>query len=180
MTTTEAPAPSASVIARRLVSLHGLTRLVLFAGFWLVFAGNDPQSWIIGAPAVLLASWTAERLSRRRGRDVTLGGLLRYIPFFLWESILGGTDVAKRVMRPEVDIAPGLIEYKIRLTEPGARVFFLDSISLLPGTLSADYRDGIAYVHALDADEDLLDPLRRLELRVADLFGERLGGEPDA
>jgi multicomponent Na+:H+ antiporter subunit E len=170
-------APTAAVAARRLLSLHGLTRLVLFAGFWLVFAGNDPLSWIVGVPAVLFASWTAEMLSRRRGRDVTLGGLLRYIPFFLWESVLGGADVAKRVIRPGLQIKPGFIEYPLRLTEPGARIFFLDSISLLPGTLSADYRDGIAHVHALDTDADLIEPLRRLELRVADLFGERIGDQ---
>jgi multicomponent Na+:H+ antiporter subunit E len=148
-----------------------------------VIAGSDPGSWIIGAPAVLFASWVSLRLRAAAvGPDrngMRLGGLLRFAPFFAIESIRGGLDVAQRVMRPQLRINPGFQSYRPRLSDPIARVVFLDSISLLPGTLSADMREGVIQVHALDARSDLAPELARLERRIADLFGEQLQPAPE-
>ncbi len=100
--------------------------------------------------------------------------MLRFVPYFLIESVRGGVDVASRVMRPRLRIAPGISTYDLRLTSVNARVFFLDSVSLLPGTLSADLRGARLYVHALDINDDIDAALRRLEAQIADLFGEPL------
>ncbi len=155
-----------------------LTRLTLFALLWLVLAGTDPLSWIVGVPAVLLATYTAARLSTLVGADPRPLQLLAFAPFFVWESILGGLDVARRVLGPSLRIDPSLVSYRTRLKDPAARVAFLDSISLLPGTLSADFRNCVAEVHALDSDLAVVAGLKRLEGQVARLFGERLDGEP--
>ena len=149
-------------------------RVLLFAAIWLVLAGTDPGSWLVGVPAVVLAVVTAERLTRHGNPGVSPLGLLRFVPFFLWESVLGGIDVANRVLRPKMRVDPGFVQYPVRLASPSATVFFLDSISLLPGTLSADLRAGSIHVHVLDVGADSVTPLQRLERRVADLFNERL------
>jgi multicomponent Na+:H+ antiporter subunit E len=159
--------------------LHWLTRLAMFALLWLVLAGTDPVSWLVGVPVVLLATYAAVRLSRIVGSDPRPLRLLLFLPFFVWESILGGIDVARRVMGPRLRIDPALVSYRPRLRDPAAKVVFLDSISLLPGTLSADFRDGVAEVHALDRDPSVVAGLKRLERQVASLFGERLEGEPE-
>ncbi|MCG6942527.1 MAG: Na+/H+ antiporter subunit E [Thiohalocapsa sp.] len=156
-----------------------LARLALFALLWLVLAGTDPLSWIIGVPAVLLATYAAARLSTLVGADPRPLRLLAFGPFFVWESILGGLDVARRVLSPRLHIAPALVSYRLRLKDPAARVVFIDAVSLLPGTLSADFRDGVAEVHALDGDAPVVPGLNRLERQVARLFGERLDGEPE-
>lgn len=156
-----------------------LTRLALFALVWLIVAGSDPMSWIIGVPAVALATLAALKLATQRADHPRLMGIVRFVPFFLAESIRGGVDVASRVMRPSMRISPGVRSYALRLTGPNAQVFFIDSISLLPGTLSADMRNGIITVHALDIHDDIDASLQRLEVRVADLFGEALFGERD-
>jgi multicomponent Na+:H+ antiporter subunit E len=127
---------------------------------------------------VMIATLAAMDLSRRQGGSPSVFGIIGFIPFFVWESFLGGVDVVRRVIRPTMIIDPGFHPYPLRLQGSSARVFFLDSISLLPGTLSADMRDGIVQVHALDLrDENLDRSLARLEKRVAKLFGETL--EPD-
>lgn len=149
-----------------------LTRITLFAALWLIIAGRDPASWAVGAPTVLLAAVTSLALRRPRERGFSLAGLLRFAPFFVLESLRGGVDVAVRVMRPRVRIAPGFQHYQMRLADPRARVFFFSVISLLPGTLSADVGEDWVLVHALDSDADLSPALQRLERRVADLFGE--------
>ena len=154
-----------------------ITRLGLFLLVWLSLAGADPSSWIIGAPAVTLATLVALRLATQTSDQSRLLGFIRFVPFFLVESIRGGVDVASRVMRPRLRIAPGVRTYTLRLSGPNARVFFLDTVSLLPGTLSADMRDGQLFVHALDVHDDINASLRRLEHRIADLFGESLGDD---
>lgn len=156
-----------------------LTRLTLFALLWLVLAGTDPLSWIIGVPAVLFAAYAATRLSTLVGADPKPLQLLAFGPFFVWESILGGIDVARRVLGPRLRIDPALVSYRPRLRDPAAQVVFLDTISLLPGTLSADFRAGVAEVHALDGDASVVAGLERLERQVARLFGEHLEGEPE-
>lgn len=153
-----------------------LLRLVLFAGAWLAIAGTDPSSWIIGAPAVIAATWASLRLSRRDGGSPRLLAALIFVPFFLWQSLKGGLDVAWRVMRPLMRIAPGIHRYRLRLSNATARVVLLDTLSLLPGTLSADLRGDLLTVHALDAsDGAALDAdIAQLERRIGALFGERL------
>lgn len=153
-----------------------LWRLVLFAGAWLVIAGTDLSSGVIGAPAVIAATWASLRLRQRDGGTPRVLSALAFAPFFLWQSLKGGLDVAWRVIRPRMRIAPGVHTYRLRLTNASARVVLLDTLSLLPGTLSADLRGDLLTVHALDAaDGAALDAdIARLERRIAALFGERL------
>jgi len=152
-------------------------RLVSFSALWLVLVGWQPSSWIIGAPSVLLASVAHARLAPRMPRP-RLGAALGFVGFFLVESLRSGLDVARRILRPRLRIAPGIQEYRMRLENPLARAFFLNSISLLPGSLSADLsgRERVR-VHALDARTDLGPELARLERRIARLFGETLSEE---
>lgn len=179
-------------------------RLLLLALLWLVIAGRDPLSWMIGVPSVIAAAWLSGRLpsilaggayqparlaaaasggpkvtaAGRAGRWSLLG-LLRFLPFFVGQSVLGGMDVAARVMRPRVRVTPGLLTYTMRLRDPIAQIAFLNSISLLPGTLSADLNGREITVHALERTIDVAAHLRRLEDRVAALFGERPDERPD-
>lgn len=157
--------------------LRPLRIFVALAAIWLVIAGLEPSSWIIGLPTLVFATWAIIMLTRgflpAHRRGIRLLGLLRFAPFFAIESVRGGIDVAARVMRPRLHIDPGFQYYESRLVDPIARVVFLDSISLLPGTLSADIMDNRIKVHALDTSKDLAPSLQRLERLVAALFGER-------
>ncbi|MFD2110546.1 Na+/H+ antiporter subunit E [Thiorhodococcus fuscus] len=152
-------------------------RFFVFFGFWTILAGWDPSSWVIGLPAVLFASWVYGRLARDSARP-GIGQILAFLPFFLRESFRGGADVARRILRPRMRIAPGFQTYRMRLSQPAARVLFLDCISLLPGSLSADRHQDVIQVHLLDASLDVTPELADLERRVAAIFGEHL--EPPA
>ncbi|MEA1051545.1 Na+/H+ antiporter subunit E [Lamprobacter modestohalophilus] len=167
-------------MSRHLAWLRPIRIFLTLAALWLVIAGPELSSWIIGVPALLFATWSTMTLtgdSHAANRPphrprLRLGGLLRFLPFFAIESVRGGLDVASRVMRPRLRIDPGFQSYQMQLTDPIARVVFLDSISLLPGTLSADIVNDQVKVHALDASQDLAPSLQRLERVIAHLFGE--------
>lgn len=154
-------------------------RILLFLVLWIILAGLEPASWIIGVPAVILAAWTHSKLARVQRPTLKFGGLLTFIVYFLWQSVRGGADVAWRILRPRMQIAPGFQTYPVRLSHPSARVLLLDCLSLLPGSLGADMREGVISVHAIDARLDLTPEIAELETRIAALFGLTLEASKD-
>ena len=148
-----------------------LVSALVLGGVWFIFTGaRDPSSWIIGLPAVVAAAWCYEGLSPGPRHRLSMLAVARFVPLFFWESFKGGIDVARRVLGPRVDVNPGFFDFRLELTLPSARVFFVDLVSLLPGTLSADIHGDTLRVHALDRRVDPADNLRRLEWLVAAIF----------
>jgi multicomponent Na+:H+ antiporter subunit E len=152
--------------------------VLLCAALWIVLARADPASAIIGVPAVLAAAWASWRLATGPGIRLSPWGALRFIPYFVYESVRGGIDVASRVLGPRVRVDPGRQDYRLSLSSPGARVFFVDLVSLLPGTLSADLVGDVVTIHALDQGADMAGDLSQLERRVAALFTEPVPAPP--
>jgi len=64
------------------------------AGVWWLLSGGEPASWMIGLPTVIATGWAVRRLGPAQAGALWVRGLLRFIPFFLWESLRGGVDVA--------------------------------------------------------------------------------------
>jgi multicomponent Na+:H+ antiporter subunit E len=159
-----------STVDRLLLSVAAL------AAIWLVIADANLASWVIGGPAVVAAAWAAGRLGTGLGVRLSLRGFLLFVPFFLWESLRGGVDVALRTLGPRLRVNPGFTRYYIRLANPSGRVFMVSCVSLLPGTLSAELDGEWLIVHALSIDGDSNNELRRLEEIVARLFSERIEG----
>ena len=113
--------PAAPVSVARVP--RALLALIPLAALWWVIAGGAPASWIVGGPAVLAAAWAVGRLGTGAGIRLSMTGLLRFLPFFIWESLRAGVDVALRTLAPRTRVAPDFLRYQTRLREPAARVF---------------------------------------------------------
>jgi multicomponent Na+:H+ antiporter subunit E len=148
--------------------------LVLLAALWLLLSGGSLASWIVGGPTVVAGAWAGHALGAFRGTAWSISGVLRYLPFFLVESVKGGVDVARRVLAPVPQVHPGLHDYVLSLRSPHARLLFVNSVSLLPGTLAADLIDDRLVVHAIDDAMAIDDELRVLERTVGRIYGEAL------
>ncbi len=149
-----------------------LLRLVLFALMWWILTDGAMDSWPIGVPVVLLATLVSVMLMPPL--SWSLRGILRFIPYFLWYSIRGGVDVARRAMHPRMPISPGLVDYRFRLPPGLSRVFMANTVSLLPGTLSVELEEEILRIHVLDETGAIDEELNVLENRLADIFGLEL------
>ncbi len=152
-------------------------RAALFALLWWVLTEGEASSWWLGVPVVIasaLASWGLRAEPAWSLRPV---GLARFLAVFLWQSFRGGLDVAFRALHPRLPLAPDFKVYTLRLPAGPARVFFANTLSLLPGTLSADIRDERLTVHALDGNLPVLESVQFLEVLVADLFGLSVEGD---
>lgn len=138
-----------------------------FAGLWWLLSDGNPESWMVGVPAVLAASWAAHRLGTGEQRTISASGVVRFLPLFVWESLRGGIDVARRTLARRLRIEPGFVHYHTGLDQPSARVFFANCVCLLPGTLAADLHGNALRVHVLDSGLNPQAELQRLERAVA-------------
>jgi multicomponent Na+:H+ antiporter subunit E len=156
-----------------------VSRGLLFSLIWWVLTDGAAPSWWIGVPAVLIAVAASSALFPPA--HLIWYKLLRYVPFFLMRSLLGGADVAWRVFHPRMPIAPDLIEYPMRLPPGLARVFMVNAVSLVPGTLSAELGADCLKVHVLGGRKEYLSELEALERCVARMMNASLmvseGGE---
>ena len=149
---------------------HTVLTLGGLAGLWWLLSEGDPASWVIGLPPVAAAGWSVGWLGQGGGGAVSFTGLLRFVPYFLWESLRGGIDVALRTLAPRMRIHPGLAVYRTELRREDARMFFVNCVSLLPGTLAADLNGERLDLHLLDTRSNPEAELRRLELAVARVY----------
>lgn len=147
------------------------------AGVWWLLSDGDPGSWVIGLPVVMAAAWSSRRLGVAYAGGLSLAGLLRFAPFFLYESLRGGVDVALRTLAPTMRIRPGFSRFRVRLKRQDARVFLVNCVSLLPGTLAANLEGDSLEVHLIDEELDADEELRSLERAIARIFPETLRSE---
>jgi len=162
--------PSTTLLGR------GIVRLLLFSVLWCVLAGLDGQSWIIGLPSVIAATCCSLLFAPPKSCPVSLFGLIRFIPFFLNLSFWGGCDVMRRALSSAMPMNPGLVHYKVSLPQVSQQVLLINCISLLPGTISADFDKQCITIHTIDRDTPVWSTVHLLERRVAALFGIPMGG----
>ena len=162
------PAPLWPTIRR------GLPRMVWFAALWWVVTLGDPTSWIVGIPAVVAATWMSVALFPERPWRWRVGGAAWFLGYFGWQSVMGGFDVAWRALHPQRPLNPDFYPYRLRLPGGPAQTFFVNTVSLLPGTLSATVQADQLTVHVLNTNQPITDQLQQLEDRVASLFNVQL------
>lgn len=156
-----------------------ISRVLLYAIMWWVLTDSTAGSWWIGVPAVACATFVSVALIPSSG--IVWREVIGFVPFFLWHSLKGGVDVARRAFHPRMPIAPELIDYPLRLPPGLPRVILVNIVSLLPGTLSVTLDVQILKIHVLDSRGDVMSEVEALEYRVARMCGALLmtshGGE---
>jgi multicomponent Na+:H+ antiporter subunit E len=162
--------------ARRGASLElVITRTLALALLWLVLVEGELRHPVIAVLAIVGATAISVALEVDDHRRIRLGGLLRFVPYFLKISLAAGFDVALRAFRRDA-LDPGLIRHAPRLpTGSPAQVFFTSVVSVVPGTLCADTDEDGMTIHVIDRGQDPLESIRDLEHHVAAMFGEAIG-----
>ena len=150
---------------------YGL-RALLFALIWWILTEGAMNSWVIGVPFIFFA--TLVSIVLLPSYSWSLIGIVRFIPFFLWHSLCAGADVAKRALHPRLPISPNMYDYRWRLPPGMPRVIMANTVSLLPGTLSAELDEDYLRVHLLDQEGSFASDLMMIETRVANVFGLNL------
>ncbi len=158
-----------------LFSTRGLARLALFAGLWWLLASGNLTSLVIGLLVIPLAAYCSLAIEPETGSGfrISLIGAVRFVPYFIYQSTRGGWDTAKRAFLPSMPIQPALVSYRLQQLPPGAaRRFFLNVVSLMPGSLAIELDDAaaVASLHTLNRAGFSVAELRECERRVGALF----------
>ena len=159
-----------------------LVRGTAFFGFWLLLARPaGGESWTdlaVGLLAAGLATWASLSLLAPGATRIRWGALLRLIARFLWQSMVAGLDVARRVLDPRLPIRPGFLAYPVRIPEGARRAAFGALTSLMPGTLPVGSDpDGALVYHCLDLDQPIASSLARDEAMLVAAHGGAATGD---
>jgi len=135
--------------------------LVLIAA-WLLWSGHFTIDAVLyGAHPMMiwyalgscLAVMLITEMMKRASNETELHELgfrpFFYVPWLLWEIVKANIAVAKIVINPKLPISPRLIRVKASQKTELAQVIYANSITLTPGTVTMDIRDGMVLVHAL-------------------------------
>jgi multicomponent Na+:H+ antiporter subunit E len=151
-------------------------RALLYFGVWIVVDQSaKPANLVVGVLTCLAAAWVSLKLLPPiRGR-VRLGRLLMLLPRFLWQSLVAGTDVARRAFAPKLDLQPGFIEYRTQLPPGSARNAFELISSLMPGTVPSDEGPQHIEFHCLDTRQPVAEQLAAEERAYAPALQQEPG-----
>ncbi len=150
--------------------------LVLFANLlvvWLLLSGHYDPTLItygvlssVGVVALVahLGILDDEALPVHMGIRPFL-----YVPWLLKEVVLANLAVAKVILDPGLPIHPRILRIRVGQKTNVGQVIHANSITLTPGTITLDVRDGCFLVHALTTEsaEGLLSG--EMDRRVAHL-----------
>ncbi|NYS25652.1 Na+/H+ antiporter subunit E [Rhodobacteraceae bacterium 2376] len=151
---------------------------------WGGLTGWDPEGWFMGVPAVLAGAALAMMLPWPAYWRLSPLGALRFAGWFAVQSVRGAVDVSRRALSPDMRLRPGFRHYPLQLSPGAARTVFINTITLMPGTLSAqidpadgDHPDDRLLVHMLDTEADLTGALQVHEARIRAAFALPPQGE---
>ena len=152
------------------------TAIILFA-FWLLLSGKfDAFHLTLGGVCSILVAYLFHDLLFANVRvgdmRVVTWRFIAYIPWLLRQIMMSNIHVASLVLRPRMPIRPQVLTFKTKLETNISCVTLANSITLTPGTITMDIKEGVYYVHALS--KKVADDLEagEMEDRVAHIFME--------
>ena len=156
---------------------HLMMTFVMLFGFWLLLSGKyDLFHLSLGIVCSLLIAYLTHDLLfanvRLGNARVIARRFLAYIPWLLYQIITSNIYVASVVLGPKHRVKPQIIRFKTKLESDISWVTLANSITLTPGTITMDIKDGEFLVHALD--KKVADDLNagEMEDRIAHVYME--------
>ncbi|MGF2617617.1 Na+/H+ antiporter subunit E [Rossellomorea vietnamensis] len=109
-------------------------------------------SFIIGYLLGLVVTFAFRRFFNSRFYMERVVAIIKLVLLFLKELILSNISVLKTLLKPKLDIKPGIFALPTDLTKNWEITLLANLITLTPGTLVVDisFDNKILYIHTLD------------------------------
>ena len=146
-------------------------KTLAFFALWLLLSQSyNAFHMVLG----LFVSFGVALLNTERGKsrleNVRWLRVLAYVPWLLSRVLQSGIHLSYLILHPRLPIDPKLIRYHTGLKEQAGIVLLGNSITLTPGTITAEVNSNELVVHAMDDDSaDDLTSLR-MEQKIARAF----------
>lgn len=151
---------------------------------WVLLSGSfDWIHLVLGALLSLTVAWINSGHSPFVPKFRLWGHILLYLPWLFLRIVEGSLHVSKLILDPALPIDPRLIRVETQLGHRAAVVLLGNSITLTPGTITAEVDHDIVpesftitpdpdalLVHAIDETSAGDVTSGRLEARIAEVF----------
>jgi multicomponent Na+:H+ antiporter subunit E len=98
------------------------------------------------------------------------GNILLYLPWLFFKIVQSSLHLSKLILHPALPINPRLIRVETKLRHDAAVVLLGNSITLTPGTITAEVDHHSLIVHAMDEISAEEVTSGRLESKIAEVF----------
>ncbi|OMP67791.1 Na+/H+ antiporter subunit E [Domibacillus epiphyticus] len=129
---------------------------VFLAFLWMFLQVSfNAQTFIIGYLLGLIVMFGMRRFFTHRFYMHRVWAVIYLFFLFLVELIKANIDVLKLVLRPKLNMRPGIFALETELKSDWEVTLLSNLITLTPGTLVVDVSDDnkILYIHAIDIGE---------------------------
>lgn len=152
-----------------------LLSFVLFITWLLLNNSAAPGHIVLGLLLALLIPIASEPLQTKQAKVVYPLKLVKYFILLIGDIVIANLRVAKLILGPTKSLRPGFIALPLELTGDLPITLLASTISLTPGTLSADLSEDRQwlYIHALyiDDEQGLIDEIKgRYEQPLKEIF----------
>lgn len=147
---------------------------VLLFLLWLLLSGRNETFFILlGLLSSIAISWLHSRQPGPPNPTIPFFRFMLYLPWLLHRILLSNFHTAYLILHPRMPISPRVIRYRTGLRHPAAVGLLANSVTLTPGTLTAEVNATELLVHALDeaSAEDLTG--ETLEKKIAGIFEKK-------
>lgn len=131
-----------------------LVLALAFTVLWMAMGASlTPANFILGLVLSGISLFVARGEFGRIGTPVRPLAALSLAALFAKELVLSALRVARTVLKPDMDLKPGIFAYPLGVDRDGEIALLANLITLTPGTLSIDVSSDrrTLFVHALDA-----------------------------
>ncbi len=105
-------------------------------------------------------------------RKILVWRILGYLPWLFGRIVQSSLHLTTLILHPSLPIAPKLIHYQTKLLRQEAVVLLGNSITLTPGTITAEVNAQELIVHAIDDESGHDLTTQRLEEKIGQVFQE--------
>jgi multicomponent Na+:H+ antiporter subunit E len=141
---------------------------------WILLSGRS-ESWlvILGLLGSIGIAWFHSVQPGRESSAIPALRFMVYLPWLFYRVLISNLHTAFVILHPKMPIDPVMIRYPTRLRNSAAITLLANSITLTPGTVTAETAPGELTVHALDSNSSLDLTSGRLEAKIAWIFEKK-------
>lgn len=129
---------------------------LVFSVVWVAITGSASlHNLVLGFVLSTLSLWIVRRETNADGYWRRVGRILSLVILFVKELALSAWKVAVLVMKPDMDLKPGIFAFPLTVDRDFEIALLANLITLTPGTLSIDVSEDrkFLFVHAIDCTD---------------------------
>lgn len=155
---------------------HPVTSALLFVVWLLLNHTLSAGHIVLGAALGISIPWFTQRFFPESVYLRRPGTMLRFLAIVLWDIVVASVTVTRLTLGPVSRLKPRFVRIPVALDDDFALTALASTISLTPGTVSAEIAPDRAHIliHALDVDDEaaLVRTIKnRYEAPIKEIFG---------